>query len=345
MSLPTSTRAWILKEKPKGKLTDSTFALEERPIPEVKDSEVLVHTLYISNDPAQRTWIHPSVVPDRAYGPCPNEGDAMPSGLLGKVLASKSSKFSEGALVTGFGSWSEFLVMNEAALQPARQIKGLPESAAISTLGLTSLTAYCGLHNVGHIKPEHTVVISGAAGATGSAAVQIAKKIVGCKKVIGIAGGPEKCAWVKKLGADDCLDYRSSSFEEDLKSVTEGYVDVYFDNVGGSILNAMFKRMKRFSRIIACGFISAYNSSDPVDLSNFFEVISMRITVQGFIVTDFHESFPEAIEAVSKAIEDGRFITEGTEHKVEATFEQIPETWKLLFSGGNQGKLVTQLKP
>ncbi|GAA5859567.1 hypothetical protein JCM8547_006144 [Rhodosporidiobolus lusitaniae] len=344
MSFPTSTKSWILKQKPEDKVTDQTFALETKPIPDLKDGEVLVKVKYFSNDPAQRTWINKSGVKDRAYGPFPEEGDAMPSGILGEVIATKSSKFEKGALVSSFGGWSEYVVLSEQAVMPARRVEGLPESAAISTLGLTSLTAYCGLHNVGQIKPEHTLVVSGAAGATGSAVVQIAKKIVGVKRVIGIAGGPKKCEWVKTLGADECLDYRSSSFEEDLAKATEGYVDVYFDNVGGSILNAMFPRMARFSRIIACGAISGYDSNDVVDLRNIFELIAMRCTMQGFIVTDYASSFPEAIDTLKKAIEEGKFITEGTEHKVEAAFEEVPKVWQLLFSGGNQGKLVTQLK-
>ncbi|BGP12606.1 hypothetical protein JCM10213_008743 [Rhodosporidiobolus nylandii] len=345
MSLPTSTKTWILAEKPDGVLdAGKTFQLQDKQLAALKDGEVLAKVLYFSNDPAQRTWIAKDVVPDRAYGPCPSEGDSMPSGFLGKVIATKSSKFAEGALVTGFGSWSEYLVLNEAGIQPAREVKGLPESAAISTLGMTTLTAWCGLHDIGNVKPEDTVVISGAAGATGSAAVQIAKKIVGCKRVIGIAGGSDKCAWVKKLGADECIDYKSATFQQDLEKATQGYVNLYFDNVGGSILNAMFKRMARFSTIVSCGAISSYNSSDPVDLRNHFEIISMRITMRGFIILDHTQSWPTAIEQVAKAIEDGRFITEGTEHKVEATFDKVPETWQLLFTGANQGKLVTQLK-
>ncbi|GAA6006449.1 hypothetical protein JCM10207_004938 [Rhodosporidiobolus poonsookiae] len=345
MSLPTTTKTWTLKQKPRGKVDlSSTFQLEEKPIPTLKDGEILVKVLYISNDPAQRTWISPDVVKERAYGPCPDEGDSMPSVFLGTVVASKSSRWQENARVSGFGTWSEYLVLNEQAVNPARTLEGLSDSAAISTLGGTSLTAWCGLHNVGHIKPEHTVVISGAAGATGSAAVQIAKKMVGCKKVIGIAGGPEKCSWVKTLGADECIDYKSPSFAEDLVKATEGYVDVYFDNVGGDILNLMFKRMARFSRIIACGAISGYESDEPVNLNNAFEIISMRITMQGFIVTDFASSFQEAIGELTEAIKGGRFITEGTETQVEAPFEEVPKVWTRLFSGHNQGKLVTKLK-
>ncbi|GAA6008133.1 MDR family NADP-dependent oxidoreductase [Rhodotorula paludigena] len=321
----------------------TTFRLEEKPLREANDGEIVVKIEYFSNDPAQRTWIGKDVVPDRAYGPCPNEGDSMPSLVLGRVVQTKSSQWKEGDLVTAFASWSEYVVLHEKAVMAARQIEGCSPSVALSALGMTTMTAYTGLHEVGHIKPEHTVVISGAAGATGGAAVQIAKNIVGCKRVIGIAGGAEKCRWVESLGADVCVDYKSSSFEEDLIKATEGYVDVYFDNVSGRILDLVLARMKRFSRIIACGAISGYNGSREMRMNNLFEIISMRITMQGFIVSDFADKWPGAVDAVKKAIEEKRFTTEGTETKVAASFEDVPKVWERLFSGGNQGKLVTDV--
>ncbi|KWU46734.1 NAD(P)-binding protein [Rhodotorula sp. JG-1b] len=343
MSIPNSYKTYILAKKPVGEINDETFRLEERQIPELEDGQVLAKTLYLSNDPAQRTWIDPSVVKDRAYGPCPEEGDPMPSSFLGRVVKSRSDKWKEGDWIVSLGSWSEYQVVSGDRSFPARTLEGQSESIALSALGMTTMTAYCGLTEVGLVKPDDTVVISGAAGATGGAAVQIAKKLFGCKRVIGIAGGPEKCAWVKKLGADECLDYRSSTFNEDLVKATDGYVNVYFDNVGGSILNAMFARMARFSRIIACGAISSYNSDEPVDLRNWFNIISMRITVRGFIVSDFMAKWGEAATDVQKAIADGRFLTEGTETKVKSKFEDIPKTWTGLFKGQNQGKLVTEL--
>ncbi|GAA6031874.1 hypothetical protein JCM8097_003313 [Rhodosporidiobolus ruineniae] len=329
MSLPISTRAWILKKKPEGKLDlDSTFALETRPLPELSDGQIL------------RTWIFHDLVPDRCYVPFPEEGNPMPTIFLGEVVASKSAHFSTGSLVTGFGAWSEYIVLPEEAVQPAYYPKGYPSSLSLSALGLTSMTAWVGLHKIGQIKPEHSIVISGAAGATGSAAVQIAKKLVGCKRVVGIAGGKEKCDWVKKLGADECLDYRSSTFAEDLAEATEVTAT---DNVGGSILNLMFKRMARFSRIVACGSIASYDG-EPMYLNNFVEITTMRLTVQGFIVTDHIADYPHIADELTKAIEDGRFSVEGCEHKVEAPFEDVPKTWMLLFSGANKGKLLTQLK-
>ncbi|GAA6052650.1 hypothetical protein JCM3770_003911 [Rhodotorula araucariae] len=344
-AVPSTTKTWILNEKPGEKVTDQTFKLETKPLRELNDGEILVKVLYFSNDPAQRTWISKYVVKDRAYGPCPDEGDAMPSGILARVVKSKSSKWKEGDLINGFASWSEYSVVNENAVMAARQIEGHSESIALSGLGMTSLTAYCGLYEVGKIKAEHTVVISGAAGATGSAAVQIAKHIVGCKKVIGIAGGPEKCAWVKTLGADVCLDYKSSTFADDLvKATQDGYVDVYFDNTNGPILDLVLSRMARWSRVIACGAISGYEDTSGTNMKNLFEIISMRITMQGFIVTDFADKWPAAADVLKKAIEEKKFTTEGTETKVEASFEEVPKVWARLFTGQNQGKLITQLK-
>jgi len=342
--IPKSCKAWILAEKPGERVTDKTFRLEERPVREPSDGEVLIKVGYFSNDPAQRTWISNSVVKERAYGPFPVEGDAMPSGFLGRVLKSKSSKWQEGALVNGFASWSEYITVNEHAVFPARQIEGYSDSIALSALGMTTMTAYCGLTEVGQLKAGQTVVISGAAGATGSAAVQIAKHILGAGRVIGIAGGRDKCQWVESLGADVCLDYKSPSFADDLVKATPDYVNVYFDNVSGQILDLVLARMARFSRVIACGAISAYEGDREMRMKNLFEIITMRITMQGFIVSDFADKWPAASQAVKKAIEEGKFKTEGTETKVEAAFEDVPKVWKRLFSGQNQGKLVTELK-
>ncbi|KPV78293.1 uncharacterized protein RHOBADRAFT_64369 [Rhodotorula graminis WP1] len=344
-NIPKTCKAWILKEKPGEQVTDKTFALEEREVREPADGEILVKIAYFSNDPAQRTWISNKVVKERAYGPYPVEGDAMPSGFLGRVVKTKSDKWKEGDLVNGFASWSEYVTLNGAAVFPARQVEGYPESIALSTLGMTSMTAFCGLTRVGACKEGDVVVISGAAGATGSAAVQLAKHHFKAKRVIGIAGGPDKCRWVETIGADVCVDYKSSSFADDLKKALDGqFVNVYFDNVSGTILDAVLAHMARHSRIVACGAIAGYEGSGVMPMKNLFEIISMRVTMQGFIVSDFMDSWPEASAVIKKLVEEKKFVTEGTETKVEASFEDIPKVWKRLFSGHNQGKLITQLK-
>ncbi|GAA5838351.1 hypothetical protein JCM9279_003217 [Rhodotorula babjevae] len=344
-NIPKTCKAWILKEKPGEQVNDKTFALEEREVREPADGEILVKIAYFSNDPAQRTWISNTVVKERAYGPFPLEGDAMPSGFLGRVVKTKSDKWKEGDLVNGFASWSEYVTLNGAAVFPARQIEGYPESIALSTLGMTSMTAMCSMRRVGQCKEGDVFVVSGAAGATGSAAVQLAKHYFKAKKVIGIAGGPDKCRWVETLGADACVDYKSSSFADDLRTALGGeFVNVYFDNVSGTILDTVLGHMARHSRVIACGAVSAYEGDRVMPMKNLFEIISMRITMQGFIVSDFMSDWPEASAAIKKLVEEKKFVTEGTETKVEASFEEIPKVWMRLFSGHNQGKLITQLK-
>jgi len=239
--------------------------------------------------------------------------------------------------------WAEFSVWNDDKVRPVPNIPGQPSTLALSALGGTGLTAWFGLHNVCQTKPEHTVVISGAAGATGSAAVQIAKKIIGCKRVIGIAGGPNKCAWVESLGADICLDYRAPDFEKKLIDATDGYVEVYLDLVGGEILNLMLTRMKRWGKIAAVGAISAYNDWSKCVYPNWMEVITNRLTITGFIVFDFIDEWAFAISQLAKAVADGTFIVQGSEEIREVSFEDIPEVWRGLFTGANTGKLVTKI--
>ncbi|KAG9617647.1 NAD(P)-binding protein, partial [Aureobasidium melanogenum] len=174
--------------------------------------------------------------------------------------------------------------------------------------------------------------------------VQIAKKIIGCKRVIGIAGTADKCKWVESLGADVCINYRDADFKEQLIKNTEGYVDVYFDNVGGEILDLMFTRVKRFGRISVCGSISEYNDSNPPGFKNWFEVIANRLTIKGLIVLDAGARWPEMIKELIDAAVSGKIqVGDANETIVPTAFEDIPKTWLRLFSGANTGKLVTHI--
>ena len=285
------TRQWVLSNKPDGIPVidgpDATFTLKEAETGPVKDDHLLVKTLYLSNDPAQRGWLSAMEDPSRLYVPPVQEGEVMRAFGLAEVLESASSKFKKGDLVTTTVGWSEKTVVPASAAQPAPQLpKGLSPTHYLGALGLTGLTAWGGLTQIARAAPEDVVVISGAAGATGSMAVQIAKKLIGCKRVIGIAGSDSKCEWVKRLGADECLNYKSSSFAADLKKATPDFANVYFDNVGGEILDLMLTRMAKHGRVAACGAISNYNSSGDAitGLKNWFEVITMRIKLEGFIV-------------------------------------------------------------
>lgn len=234
---------------------------------------------------------------------------------IAEVIESTSSKFPKGSLITAKVNWSEHNVFNEAECNPIRKVGDLSETHFLGALGLTGITAWWGLHVVRTNADDKTVVVSGAAGATGSMVVQIAKHILGVKRVIGIAGSDDKCKWVETLGADLCLNYKSPSFKKDLKAATEDFVEVYFDNVGGEILDLMLGRMARFGRVAACGSISGYNNtSEPYGIKNWyhtiirhcaaeyklttyrFEVITQRIEIKGFICLDAGAQIPKIVE-------------------------------------------------
>jgi NADPH-dependent curcumin reductase CurA len=334
------TRQWVLTNRPDGRPVidgpNATFTLKDAETGPVKDDHILVKTLYLSNDPAQRGWLSKMEDPSRLYVPPVQEGEVMRARGLAEVVESASSKFKKGDVVIATTGWAEKIVLPANQVQPAPQLPGgLNATHYLGALGLTGLTAWGGLTQIARAAPEDVVVISGAAGATGSMAVQIAKKLIGCKRVIGIAGSDKKCSWVKSLGADECLNYKSPSFAADLKKATPDFANVYFDNVGGEILDLMLTRMANYN-----------SSGDSITgLKNWFEVISMRIKLEGFIVMDFADKWAEAIELFKKGVEDGRLTVTGeNEHIVETKFEDVPATWMLLFEGANQGKLVTHIQ-
>lgn len=352
MSTIKSTRQWLLAEKP----TDlpvldgpsQTFKLKIIDLPSLKEDQVLVKILYLSNDPAQRGWISRDINPERLYTVPVQLNTPMHARAICEVVESKSATVKEGTMVLASPGWTEYAVLDAKAVQPAPELPGgLNITHYLGALGLTGLTAYYGLKVVVEAGPSDRVVISGAAGATGSMVVQIAKKIIGCKQVIGIAGSDEKCRWVESLGADKCLNYKKPTFKDDLIKETEGFVDVYFDNVGGEILDLMLTRMAKGGRIAACGAISNYNksASQQDGLKNWFEVISMRIQIRGFIVSDYLSKRGEALDIFRKAIEDGKLnVGAESEHVVPANFEDIPKVWMKLFDGSNTGKLVTAIQ-
>ena len=350
MSLPAKSRQFTLANPP----TDlpqldgpsATWTLETKDLPSLKDDQVLIKVLYISNDPAQRGWISKGIDPDRLYVPPVQVGEVMRSRNVAQVLDSKSQKYAKGDLVLGSTGWADYVVTDAKNLErKIESIPGLKETHFLGALGLTGLTAYYGTKVIARAGPDDTVVVSGAAGATGSMVVQIAKHMIGCKKVIGMAGDPGKCKWVESLGADVCLNYKDSDFEAQLKKATEGYVEVYFDNVGGDILDLMLTRIKRHGRIAACGAITQYNKGEKDGLKNWFEVIANRIEIQGFIVLDWAaRGGPAAIAEMVQAFKDGKIkLGDENETVVDTKFEDVPKTWMMLFEGKNTGKLVTKL--
>lgn len=359
MSLPTSYKRIVLNKAPVKEVNvkfgeeSSTFRLEEANLSEdsIKDGEVVVKMLYLSNDPTQRGWMQKGIDPKRMYAPPILENDPVTSLGLGEVVLSKSDKYAVGAKVTGRFSWQEYVVVNEKNIfTTIDESKGLPLPAYLASVGMTGLTAYFGLSKVGELKKGQTVVISAASGATGSMCVQIAKHVIGASKVIGISGSAEKCKWVESLGADACVNYHDADYKKQLSDIIgDDFVDVYYDNVGGEILSFMLSKVKSFGHVVACGAISGYNDSSKMNVTSWGEIITNRLTVRGFIVSDFMSEFPQGVGAIVNGIKEGKIkLAEGATvvdlTKEESSLAKVPETWSLLFGSQKpNGKLITQI--
>ncbi|CAM1502599.1 Fc.00g073750.m01.CDS01 [Cosmosporella sp. VM-42] len=350
-SAPYTSKQWVLASKPIGAPVlsgpDATFKLQTVTIPALEEGQILCKVRYLSNDTGLRNFIQSTVALERFYVPTVPVGSPMRSGVIAEVVESRSPKFNAGDLVMDFhlGTWSELVVLDAANSQA---LAPLPNNLALThwlgAFGASGLAAYGGLYFAGEAKPEHTIVISAAAGATGSMAIQIAVKLLGAKRVIGIAGSEEKCTWVRnELGAHECLNYKSPTFVEDLKAATPNEVDLYFDNVGGAVLDAMLTRIKKHGTIAVCGAVAEYNSDEPMSLRNWFELISMRITIRGFIMLDWLNEAPAILQKLIGAAADGTIKLHESETVVKAGIEEQPKIWMRLFSGGNQGKLLTEL--
>ncbi|KAF1809824.1 NAD(P)-binding protein [Eremomyces bilateralis CBS 781.70] len=348
---PSITRHWILSKKPTDlpilSGPDSTFSLATKPLPPVEDGQVMIKVLYLSNDPAQRLWIDPSIAPDRLYIEPVEVGDTMASyTCICEIIESKATDLTIGALILADVGWSEYAVLPAENCIPINPIKGLKPVHYVSLFGVAGVTAYYGLVDIARTTANDAVVISGAAGAVGSIAVQIAKNVLGCKRVIGIAGTDAKCRWVESLGADICLNYTSKDFEVALKEATDGFVEVFFDNVGGEILDLMLTRVKKDGRIAACGAIAEYNGGERSGIKKWYHVIAMRLQIRGFVVLDAIPTgrWTAIVEALVQGFQDRKIkaTDEGLTIR-QSSFEDVPKTWMGLFDGRNSGKLLTQL--
>ncbi|OQV04250.1 hypothetical protein CLAIMM_09161 [Cladophialophora immunda] len=349
MTLPTETRQWILREKPQSvpilRGDNTTFTLITAPIPKLQDGQVLLKVHYISNDPAQRTWISPNINKVRFYKSAVNVGEPMRSKGLAEVIDSRATGASNGVFVVTNTDWCEYSVKNWNECQIVEEIPGINLTHYLGAFSFSGLAAYNGLISIGRATKDSLVVISGAAGATGNMAVQIAKKMIGCRKIIGIAGSDEKCRWAERAGCDICVNYKSPTFEQDLEAASKEGVDVYFDNVGGEILNMMLPLMNTFGRIVACGAISMYyDEGSKLVLTNYRDFISSRLTMQGFVSIDFKDTAQETWKILREAAKDG-ILELGPQHEtvVDASFEDVPKIWASMFEGKNIGKLVAKL--
>ena len=330
-------RQWLLKSRPVGMIKESDFELKESPVPAPGPDQFVARNIYLSLDPAMRGWM----TERDSYIEPVKLGDVMRGGTIAKVVASNHGSFEPGDYVFGLGGWQDYVVYGPQNV-PQKLPSGTPFALSnfLSVLGITGLTAYFGLLDVADPRAGETVVVSAAAGAVGSIVGQIAK-IKGCR-VVGIAGSDEKCAWIKdELGFDAAINYKTENVQEALEEACPNKIDVYFDNVGGEILNTVLGMINVGARISICGAISQYNATEPVPgPSNYISLLTKRSKMQGFIVMDYAQRFMEAQTQLGKWVADGQI-----QHKEEIVggLQNAPRAILRLFEGTNEGKLIVQL--
>jgi NADPH-dependent curcumin reductase CurA len=324
-----------LAARPVGPVKRTDFNYVEEPVRSPGDNEVLVKTLYLSLDPAMRGWMNEG----KSYVPPVALGEVMRAGGVGKVVESKHPKFSAGDFVYGTLGIQEYATLDGKGLSKVDpSVAPLP--VYLGALGMPGMTAYFGLLDIGKPQPGETVVVSGAAGAVGTVVGQIAK-IKGCR-VVGIAGGKQKCDYLTQtLGFDAAIDYKSEDVKKALRQHCPKGVDVYFDNVGGDILDIVLTQLARKARIIICGAISQYNSTTGVKgPSNYMSLLVNRASMTGMVVFDYADRYPEAGREMAGWLKSGQLKTR--EDIVEG-LQTFPETLLKLFSGENFGKLVLKV--
>jgi NADPH-dependent curcumin reductase CurA len=333
----SKNRRWLLAERPKGMIEARHFRWTEEPVPALEaDGEILVRNLYLSLDPTQRGWLAYDT-----YLPAVPIGDVVRSGAVGRVVASRHPDYAAGDLVQGLLGWQDYArVAANGPGAPTKVIPGVPIPLAMSALGLTGITAYFGLLDVGRPNEGETVVVSGAAGATGSIAGQIAR-IKGCR-VIGIAGGKEKCDWLlHEAKFDAAIDYKADNVGTKLRELCPKGIDVYFDNVGGELLDIALARLGMRGRIVLCGAIASYNDADlRPGPKNYANLIVKRGRMEGFLVFDYLKRSPEAVKDLWGWIQSGQI-----HHQVDVQegLENAPAALRRLFSGENHGKQLLKI--
>ncbi len=328
-------RQWRLAARPVGHFKPTDFTWHEEPVPDLAEGQILVRNIYLSLDPTNRIW-----AAQDSYLPAVPLGEVMRGVAIGVVEASRHEGFPVGTFVQGLLGWQLYYVGNGQGLTRIAKVPGHSLLLYHGVLGAIGLTAYFGLLDIGRPKEGETLVVSAAAGAVGSLVGQIGK-IKGCH-VVGIAGGPEKCRWiVEDLGFDAAIDYKHEDVAAALARCCPKGIDVYFDNVGGVILDAALARMNNFGRIVACGAISQYTSEKPpTGPSNFLLVISKRLRIEGFIVLDYMPRAQEAIPQLLEWVNQGRL-----KYRLDVVdgLENAPQAVQKLFDGSNVGKLVVRV--
>ncbi len=330
-----TNRQLRLKSRPKGLVSRDNFDLVEKAVPNLKDGEVLLRTLYISMDPTNRVWMRdiPQYLAPVAIG------EVMRAIGLGRVVASRSSHYAEGDLVQGITGWQDYFVLREGATGYVRlpADPGIPLPTLLGAAGMNGVTAYYGMTDIAPVQPGETLVVSAAAGSVGSIAGQIGK--IRGARVVGIAGGAEKCRYlVDDLGFDVGVNYKADDFRQQLKAATPDGVHVNFENVGGEVMRTVLSRMVIGGRVALCGLISGYNADErPSD--DFGPFIMKRLSMRGFLVLDYTKT-REAVGALGEWIREGKIKTEET---VAEGLENAPVVLNRLFDGSHRGKLVLRV--
>ena len=334
-----TNRQWLLRGRPEGMVDASLFELHEAPMPALERDQVLAKTMYLSFDPTQRMWMAKDT-----YMPMVRLGDPMRAGGIAQVVESKHPKYKPGDIVNGLCAWQEYVVFepNDTDSVPPSKLPGHLDPAVTLALSVTGLTAYFGLLEIGKPKPGDTVLVSGAAGATGSIVGQIAK-LKGCR-VVGIAGGHEKCTWLTTTANfDAAIDYKNENVEKRIGALCPDGVDIYFDNVGGEILDAALLHLAMHARVVLCGAISQYNLEDDANrygIQNHMELVIQRGTAQGFIILDYLDRAIEGLLCLNKWMDEGKIVQE---IDMQEGFENIPATLARLFTGENLGKQLLKV--
>ena len=327
-----------LARRPVGMPVAEDWQVSQEPMPMIGDGQFLLRTTFVSLDPAMRGWLddRPSYLPPVAIG------DVMRAGSVGEVTESRHPKFPVGTMVMGTFGVQSYAVSDGRGVTRVDPALGSP-SAYLGVLGITGLTAYFGLLVHGRPRPGDTVVVSGAAGAVGTVVGQMAK-ISGCR-VIGIAGGADKCRMiVQDLGFDAAIDYRDGSLRTALRAAAGDGIDVYFDNVGGDILNAALANLAMHARVVICGAISQYNADAPVPgPSNYLSLLVRRASMEGFLVFDYEREYAVARRRLATWVAQGRL--KAPETIVDAGIGDFHEVFMRLFTGDNVGKLVLAVRP
>ena len=323
-----------LAERPVDKLTASNWQLVEEPKPVAAEGQFVVQVDYLSIDPAMRTWLNAG----RSYVPPVEIGEVMRALGVGHVVESRHPGFAVGDDVSGIFGVQRYAVSDGTEVNKIDTALA-PAPVHLSALGISGLTAYFGLLDVGRPEPGQTVLVSGAAGSVGSIVGQIAR-IKGCRAV-GVAGGEDKCRWlVEEVGFDAAIDYKSADLRKELKTHAPDGVDVYFDNVGGATLEAALNRLAPGARIVLCGAVSQYNDT-PRGPSNYMQLLVARASMTGFVIFDYAKQYPEGVAQLAKWLRSGELQShEQIEHGGVSAF---PETLLKLFRGENTGKLILAL--